>query len=256
MYPVPIYVNYARRPIILTFFLVILLRSPPKNLLKKTDLPVVTRSSNDKQAGRTQAPVEMVHTATAAVLSTSIEPTTTAVPLYCCTKTGVGNSHKVFVQKYLVLLTQVFHDDQAASVVLQSSKLFYDECKINSSVDNKITCLLYTVTVHQRTNATFERTILAPRAGHEVRVTNLYAEQFQPAMESAEHRGFLTAFGEGRVKDDVKGHVENLQWCSGLVLCYPTWWYSFPAILKVMDLYFVFLRQPDRDPRGHINSNV
>lgn len=69
--------------------------------------------------------------------------------------------------------------------------------------------------------------------GHEVRVTNLYAEQFQPALGGQEHRGFLTAFRDGKVAEDMKSHVEDLQWCSGLVLCYPTWWYSFPAVLKV-----------------------
>lgn len=70
-------------------------------------------------------------------------------------------------------------------------------------------------------------------AGHEVRVTNLYEDKFQAALGGKEHRGFMTAFREGKVEDDVKSHVEDLQWCSGLVLCYPTWWYSFPAILKV-----------------------
>lgn len=69
--------------------------------------------------------------------------------------------------------------------------------------------------------------------GHEVRVTNLYDENFQPALGREEAKGFLTAFREDRVEEDVKGHVDNLLWCSGLVLCYPTWWYSFPAILKV-----------------------
>lgn len=27
-------------------------------------------------------------------------------------------------------------------------------------------------------------------------------------------------------------HVEALQWAEGLILVYPTWWYSQPAILK------------------------
>lgn len=64
-------------------------------------------------------------------------------------------------------------------------------------------------------------------------MTNLYHERFQAVMGTEEHRGFSTAFREGLVEQDVKGHAEDLQWCSGLVLCYPTWWYSFPAILKV-----------------------
>lgn len=68
-------------------------------------------------------------------------------------------------------------------------------------------------------------------------MTNLYEDKFQAALGGKEHRGFLTAFREGKVQDDVKSHVEDLQWCSGLVLCYPTWWYSFPAILKVITWY-------------------
>lgn len=69
--------------------------------------------------------------------------------------------------------------------------------------------------------------------GHEVRVTNLYDEKFQPVLGAEEHRGFLTAFRDDRVPEDMKSHVDDLLWCSGLVLCYPTWWYSLPAILKV-----------------------
>lgn len=80
--------------------------------------------------------------------------------------------------------------------------------------------------------------LLETREGHEVRVTNLYEETFQAALGGKEHRGFMTAFREGKVEDDVKSHVEDLQWCSGLVLCYPTWWYSFPAILKVNGLQY------------------
>lgn len=66
-----------------------------------------------------------------------------------------------------------------------------------------------------------------------MRVTNLYEERFQAVLGKEEHRGFMTAFRDGKVAEDVKGHVEDLQWCTGIVLCYPTWWYSFPAILKV-----------------------
>ncbi len=64
-------------------------------------------------------------------------------------------------------------------------------------------------------------------------MTNLYEEQFQAALGENEHRVFLTAFRDGKVAKDVESHVDDLQWCSALVLCYPTWWYSFPAVLKV-----------------------
>ena len=64
---------------------------------------------------------------------------------------------------------------------------------------------------------------------------SLYDEQFQPVLDREEYRGFMTAYQDGKMSRDLNRHVEDLKWCSGLVLCYPTWWYSFPAILKVRD---------------------
>lgn len=69
-------------------------------------------------------------------------------------------------------------------------------------------------------------------SGHQVRVTNLYEENFEPRLGGPEHQTFLTAYRDGHVPEDIKTHIEDLQWCSGLCLVYPTWWYSFPAILK------------------------
>ncbi|CAM9973700.1 unnamed protein product [Discosporangium mesarthrocarpum] len=68
--------------------------------------------------------------------------------------------------------------------------------------------------------------------GHEVRVRNLYSEGFEPALKDKELRHYLRAHKEGKLRDDVSSHVRDLKWCSGLVLLYPTWWYSVPAMLK------------------------
>ncbi|CAM9584380.1 unnamed protein product [Choristocarpus tenellus] len=69
-------------------------------------------------------------------------------------------------------------------------------------------------------------------AGHEVRVRNLYDEGFDPVIKEVEFRRYLSAYRESKLSKDIADHIRDLQWCSGLVLVYPTWWYSFPAILK------------------------
>lgn len=50
--------------------------------------------------------------------------------------------------------------------------------------------------------------------GHEVRVTDLYTDGFDPVF-SANAR-----------------YTADLQWCESLVLVYPTWWAGQPAMLK------------------------
>lgn len=66
-------------------------------------------------------------------------------------------------------------------------------------------------------------------AGHEVRITDLYADGFDPLVSAEEH---------GRHRDDpaaasgIAEHADNLRWCESLVLVYPTWWAGQPAMLK------------------------
>ena len=66
------------------------------------------------------------------------------------------------------------------------------------------------------------------RAGHDVRVSDLYADEFEPAMSSEEVIGYLGA-PEG--KREVAGYCDNLEWCEALVFIYPTWWSAQPAML-------------------------
>lgn len=66
-------------------------------------------------------------------------------------------------------------------------------------------------------------------AGHEVRVTDLYAEGFDPVM-SAHERATHRDGPEGKI--DIAAHAERLRWCDALVLVYPTWWSGQPAMLK------------------------
>ena len=65
-------------------------------------------------------------------------------------------------------------------------------------------------------------------AGDEVRIADLYAEDFDPLFSAGERERHL----EVGADPDVAGYVVDLQWCSQLVLVYPTWWSGQPAMLK------------------------
>jgi NAD(P)H dehydrogenase (quinone) len=65
-------------------------------------------------------------------------------------------------------------------------------------------------------------------AGHDVRVTDLYADSFNPVLSARERERHL----EPGPDPSVAGHARDLQWCHHLVLVYPTWWSGPPAMLK------------------------
>jgi NAD(P)H dehydrogenase (quinone) len=65
-------------------------------------------------------------------------------------------------------------------------------------------------------------------ASHDVRVTDLYGQGFQPEMTAIERR----THGEPGVAGDLQRHADDLQWAEALVLVYPTWWSAQPAVLK------------------------
>jgi NAD(P)H dehydrogenase (quinone) len=65
-------------------------------------------------------------------------------------------------------------------------------------------------------------------AGHEVRVSDLYADGFDPAMSVDEVRDHL---GPPEHKPGVAEYCDNLQWCETIVFIYPTWWSGQPAML-------------------------
>jgi NAD(P)H dehydrogenase (quinone) len=64
--------------------------------------------------------------------------------------------------------------------------------------------------------------------GAEVRVTDLYAERFDPAFTAAERENHLVAGAD----PSIASYADDLQWCDLLVLVYPTWWSGQPAMLK------------------------
>jgi NAD(P)H dehydrogenase (quinone) len=67
------------------------------------------------------------------------------------------------------------------------------------------------------------------RAGHEVRLLDLYALKFNPVMSGDERRGYHERSSN---EEPVAEHLAHLRWCEGLVFIYPTWWYGPPAMLK------------------------
>jgi NAD(P)H dehydrogenase (quinone) len=67
------------------------------------------------------------------------------------------------------------------------------------------------------------------QAGHEVDDCDLYAGGFDPVLSAAERRAYNTPSPE---LAGISDHVVRLQAADALVLCFPTWWYGMPAILK------------------------
>jgi putative NADPH-quinone reductase len=67
-------------------------------------------------------------------------------------------------------------------------------------------------------------------AGHDVRVVDLYAENFQPVLSREDREAYLENTEQLTAK--FPEHIENLRWAEGLVFVFPTWYYGPPAILK------------------------
>jgi NAD(P)H dehydrogenase (quinone) len=80
--------------------------------------------------------------------------------------------------------------------------------------------------------------------GHDVRVSDLYAEGWKASVDRADFPEMASderlrvaaassrAFAAGALSEDVKAEQEKLLWADMLILQFPLWWYSMPAILK------------------------
>jgi NAD(P)H dehydrogenase (quinone) len=81
-------------------------------------------------------------------------------------------------------------------------------------------------------------------AGHTVEVSDLYAMRFDPVSD---RRNFTTtkdpeyfkqqieemhATETGGFAPDLAAEMDKLDWCDALILQFPLWWFSVPAILK------------------------
>ncbi|MES2258000.1 MAG: NAD(P)H-dependent oxidoreductase [Pseudomonadota bacterium] len=80
--------------------------------------------------------------------------------------------------------------------------------------------------------------------GHEVRVSDLYAMQFNPVASAADfgqrkNPDYLVYALEqrhnweaGTLSPDIQAEIAKLLWCDMLILNFPVYWFSVPAILK------------------------
>lgn len=80
--------------------------------------------------------------------------------------------------------------------------------------------------------------------GHQVRVSDLYAMQFKavadagdfpardPAQRLVYHRAQGEAYAASAQCDDIYEEQEKLLWADVVVLQFPLWWFTVPAILK------------------------
>jgi putative NADPH-quinone reductase len=66
-------------------------------------------------------------------------------------------------------------------------------------------------------------------AGHQVEFKDLCAHAFSPALTIAERQSY---YGERYDTAAVQSEIDHLVSAEGLVLCFPTWWFGFPAVLK------------------------
>ncbi|OGP61408.1 MAG: hypothetical protein A2V67_01930 [Deltaproteobacteria bacterium RBG_13_61_14] len=65
-------------------------------------------------------------------------------------------------------------------------------------------------------------------AGHEVELSDLYAEGFQPILTGSE----LEQLARGEIPPDILRYQEKIRRAEALVFIYPIWWFGQPAMLK------------------------
>ncbi len=65
--------------------------------------------------------------------------------------------------------------------------------------------------------------------GHELRLTDLYSQGFDPVMSEAEWRCYADPDCN---RNPVASHVDDILWAEALLFVYPTWWFGLPAMLK------------------------
>jgi NAD(P)H dehydrogenase (quinone) len=82
------------------------------------------------------------------------------------------------------------------------------------------------------------------RAGHCVQVSDLYAMRWKAQVDADDHVGrdpsapfhasldSRQAFATGAQSADIAAEQDKLRWADAVILQFPLWWFSMPAILK------------------------
>lgn len=65
--------------------------------------------------------------------------------------------------------------------------------------------------------------------GHEISIEDLYADNFSPVLTVPERESYYSQHYDS---SKITEQVNRLQNTEALVLLFPTWWFSFPAMLK------------------------
>ncbi|XDT33980.1 Flavodoxin-like fold [Nakaseomyces glabratus] len=80
--------------------------------------------------------------------------------------------------------------------------------------------------------------------GHEVKVSDLYAQKWKAALDSDDApvqqepgRSHFTfdlglSFEKGKLPADIVAEQEKVKWADHVIFQFPLWWYAMPAIMK------------------------
>ncbi|WP_330619720.1 NAD(P)H-dependent oxidoreductase [Vallitalea pronyensis] len=69
---------------------------------------------------------------------------------------------------------------------------------------------------------------LSDKKGHETRVRDLYAMNFNPVLQGSD----FEAFHKGDVPKDIQEEHEHIKWADTITFIYPIWWAAMPAMMK------------------------
>jgi NAD(P)H dehydrogenase (quinone) len=81
-------------------------------------------------------------------------------------------------------------------------------------------------------------------AGHRVEVSDLYAMNWKPQIDSADNLAYVNdgpfnpavdsrrASEQGTQSQDIATEQEKLAWADAVIFQFPLWWFSMPAIMK------------------------
>lgn len=66
------------------------------------------------------------------------------------------------------------------------------------------------------------------QAGHQIKVADLYAENFQPAMTVKD----FDQFNSNPMPVEILAEQARIEWSDAMIFIFPLWWWSVPGMLK------------------------